>query len=148
MKLIYLAIGLVCISLLVSGCTVEEAASEIKEDAPSETTEDPLSENYDDGLDGALADLDAWGAGTNYILKDDVQDASKGYRCIKDNFSVDPTNKPPNTEFWDEILVFPIPNTIKLVAKKIVRLIDKVPTGPGGFLRTITGVRRFEEGEQ
>ena len=59
MKLIYLAIGLVCISLLVSGCTVEEAASEIQEDAPSETTEDPLSENYDDGLDGALADLDA-----------------------------------------------------------------------------------------
>lgn len=37
-----------------------------------------------------------------------------------------------------------VPNTIKLVAKKIVYTIDKQPQGAGGFLRTITGVKRFE----
>ena len=35
-------------------------------------------------------------------------------------------------------------NTIKLVAKKITYTIDKQPQGPGGFLRAITGVKRFE----
>lgn len=35
-------------------------------------------------------------------------------------------------------------NTIKLVAKKIRYVIDKTPMGPGGFLRYITGVKRFE----
>jgi len=34
-------------------------------------------------------------------------------------------------------------NTIDLVAKKIELTIDKTPTGPGGFLRTITGIKRF-----
>ena len=34
-------------------------------------------------------------------------------------------------------------NTIKLVAKNITYTIDKTPQGPGGFLRTITGVKRF-----
>jgi len=36
------------------------------------------------------------------------------------------------------------PNTIKLVAKKINYVIDKPPTGPGGFLRTIEGANRVE----
>ncbi len=36
------------------------------------------------------------------------------------------------------------PNTIKLVAKVINHRIDKPPTGPGGFLTTFTGVKRFE----
>lgn len=35
-------------------------------------------------------------------------------------------------------------NTIKLVAKKINYVIDKTPTGPGGFLRTIEGAKRIE----
>ena len=35
------------------------------------------------------------------------------------------------------------PNTIKLVAKKIRYEITKPPTGPGGFLRYIEGVKRF-----
>lgn len=34
-------------------------------------------------------------------------------------------------------------NTIKLVAKKIVYHISKTPGGPGGFIRTISGVKRF-----
>jgi len=38
-----------------------------------------------------------------------------------------------------------VPNTIKLVAKRINFVIDKPPTGPGGFLRTIEGARRIEE---
>jgi len=36
------------------------------------------------------------------------------------------------------------PNTIKLVAKRINYVIDKPPTGPGGFLRTIEGANRVE----
>ena len=46
------------------------------------------------------------------------------------------------------MLANPIPNTIKLVAKKIVRGIDKREGQGAGFIRTITGVRRFKEGEQ
>jgi len=38
-----------------------------------------------------------------------------------------------------------VPNTIKLVAKKLTYVIDKPPTGRGGFLRTIEGARRIEE---
>lgn len=101
--------------------------------------------------DRTLADLDDWVISTSYILKDDVKNNNKGFRCIQDNISAS-INEPDVganfTDFWEEITTFPIPNTIKLVAKKIVRLIDKVPTGPGGFLRTITGIRRFEEGEE
>jgi len=37
-----------------------------------------------------------------------------------------------------------IPNTIKLVAKKIIHEITKSPTGPGGYLITIDGSRRLE----
>lgn len=96
--------------------------------------------------DRTLDDIDDWVTATNYILKDDVQDLSIAYRCILDNTS-SAGNKPPNTTFWT-VLTTPVPNTIKLVAKKIVRLIDKVPTGPGGFLRTVTGIRRFQEGEE
>ena len=96
--------------------------------------------------DRTLSDIDIWVTATDYILKDDVQDAGIAYRCILDHTSSG-ANQPPDVTFW-EILDTPVPNTIKLVVKKIVRLIDKVPTGPGGFLRTITGVRRFEEGEQ
>jgi hypothetical protein len=36
------------------------------------------------------------------------------------------------------------PNTIKLVVKKIVHVIDKPPSGPGGYLTTFTGVKRLE----
>lgn len=36
------------------------------------------------------------------------------------------------------------PNTIKLVVKKTVHIIDKPPTGPGGFLTTFTGVKRLD----
>lgn len=99
--------------------------------------------------DRTVDDLDQWLTATDYILKDDVQNTNPtqtGFRCIQDHTS-SVSNEPPNTEFWD-VLPNPIPNTIKLVAKKIVRLIDKVPTGPGGFLRTLTGIRRFQEGEQ
>jgi len=37
-----------------------------------------------------------------------------------------------------------VPNTIKLVAKKINYVIDKRPDVPGGFLRTIEGAKRLE----
>ena len=40
-----------------------------------------------------------------------------------------------------------VPNTIKLVAKKIVYNIDGTTGGQGGFTRTVTGVKRFESGE-
>lgn len=36
------------------------------------------------------------------------------------------------------------PNTIKLVVKRHVIVIDKPPTGPGGFLSTFTGVKRLD----
>jgi len=97
--------------------------------------------------DRTTDDLDTWVTATIYTANNnDVQDVSVGYRCIQDHTSSG-TNQPPNATFW-EVLDNPIPNTIKLVAKKIVRGIDKRPHGPGGFLRTITGVRRFKEGEQ
>ena len=96
--------------------------------------------------DRTTADLDAWVISTQYTANSsDVQDGGDGYRCIKDNLSSG-ANKPPNLEFWDN-LPSEIPNTIKLVAKKIVRAIDKRPDGPGGFLRTLTGIRRFTEDE-
>jgi len=49
---------------------------------------------------------------------------------------VNEADKPDNGGF--------VPNTIKLVAKKIVYTIDKQPQGAGGFLKTITGVKRIE----
>jgi len=97
--------------------------------------------------DRTTADLDAWITATEYTANlNDVADVSVGYRCILDHISSG-ANQPPNATFW-QVLANPIPNTIKLVAKKIVRGIDKRPDGPGGFLRTITGVRRFAEGEE
>jgi len=97
--------------------------------------------------DRTTADLVAWVISTDYTANfSDVQDAGTGYRCILDHTS-DETNQPANATFW-EVLADPIPNTIKLVAKKIVRGIDKRPDGVGGFIRTITGVRRFVEGEE
>lgn len=97
--------------------------------------------------DRTTADLDAWVTATDYTANiNDVQDASIGYRCILTHTSSG-GNQPPNATFW-QVLSDPIPNTIKLVAKKIVRGIDKRPEGTGGFLRTITGVRRFSEGEE
>jgi len=97
--------------------------------------------------DRTTADLDAWVTATEYTANlNDVADVSIGYRCILDHLSSG-ANQPPNATFW-QVLANPIPNTIKLVAKKIVRGIDKRPDGPGGFLRTITGVRRFVEGEE
>jgi len=96
--------------------------------------------------DRTVSDLDSWVTATAYTTDDDVQDISVGYRCII-NHTSSGSNQPPNVSFW-VVLADPIPNTIKLVAKKIVRAIDKRPDGPGGYLRTITGVRRFVEGEQ
>ncbi len=97
--------------------------------------------------DRTTADLDAWLTATVYTANfNDVQDSSVGYRCILDHTSSG-ANQPPNATFW-EVLDNPIPNTIKLVAKKIVRAIDKRQGSGAGFIRTITGVRRFVEGEQ
>ena len=98
--------------------------------------------------DRTTNDLDQWLTATEYTANfNDVQDASVGYRCILDHTSSG-ANQPPNATFW-QVLADPIPNTIKLVAKKIVRGIDKREGGQGaGFIRTITGVRRFVEGEQ
>jgi len=95
--------------------------------------------------DRTVDDLLSWVTGTDYIIGDDVSQSGVGYRCVLNHLSSG-VNQPANATFWSP-LQNPIPNTIKLVAKKIVRLIDKVPDGPGGFLRTITGVRRFKEGE-
>lgn len=92
--------------------------------------------------DRTTTDLDAWVTVTNYIIDDDVQDLNVGYRCVQNNTSSG-TNKPPNVTFWS-VLTNPIPNTIKLVNKKTIHGIDKVPTGPGGALSTFTGVKRFE----
>ncbi len=104
------------------------------------------NENLVNDSDRTTSDLDTWITATDYIIGDDVQDLSVGYRCIQ-NHTSSGINQPPNISFW-QVLANPIPNTIKLVAKKIVRAIDKRPDGPGGFLRTITGVRRFREGEE
>jgi len=96
--------------------------------------------------DRTTADLDAWLTATDYTANlNDVQDAAVGYRCILDHLSSG-ANQPPSAE-W-EMLTDPIPNTIKLVAKKIVRGIDKRQGSGAGFIRTITGVRRFAEGEE
>ena len=98
--------------------------------------------------DRITSDLDAWGTAVSYTTDDDTQDGSPtavGYRCIT-NHTSNGTNKPPNVLFWS-VLNNPIPNTIKLVAKKIVRGIDKRPDGPGGYIRTLTGIRRFVEAD-
>lgn len=96
--------------------------------------------------DRTTSDLDAWVTATNYTNNiNDVQDASVGYRCIQTHLSSG-ANQPPNASFWS-VAPNPFPNTIKLVAKKIERTIDKRPSGPGGFLRILNGVRRFEESE-
>lgn len=96
--------------------------------------------------DRTTADLDAWVTATDYTANlNDVQDVSVGYRCILDHLSSG-ANQPPNATFW-EVLDNPIPNTVKLVAKKIIRGIDKRPDGPGGFLRTLTGARKPLTGE-
>ena len=55
---------------------------------------------------------------------------------LKDDKIVNRTDKPTD-----------VPNTIKLVAKKIVYNIDGTTGGQGGFTRTVTGVKRFESGE-
>lgn len=97
--------------------------------------------------DRTTSDLDAWGSSVKYTANfSDVSNSSVGYRCIADHTSSG-SNEPPNVSFW-EVLPNPIPNTIKLVAKKIIRGIDKRPSGVGGFLRTIIGIRRFKEGEE
>jgi len=97
--------------------------------------------------DRTTADLDAWVTATDYTANfNDVQDVSVGYRCILDHTSSG-ANQPPNATFW-QVLADPIPNTIKLVAKKVVRGIDKRQGEGAGFIRTITGVRRFVEGEE
>ncbi len=101
--------------------------------------------------DRTVTDLDAWVTATEYLVGfNDVQNGGNGYRCVRDNTS-SASNEPGVGANWEDFWVLlddPIPFTIKLVAKKIVRQIDKVPNGPGGYLRTVTGVRRFQEGEE
>lgn len=106
--------------------------------------ENPKLVNEDDM---SFTDLESWLTATKYVANEnDVQNqGTTGYRCIQSHTSAtinEPGVGANFTEFWDT-LVEPIPNTIKLVAKKIIRLIDKVPDGAGGFLRTVTGIRRF-----
>ena len=87
--------------------------------------------------------LPIWSALEPYVINDKVFHSPNGFVCIKDNTN----NVPPDAEFWTQ-LNNPIPNTIKLVVKKITRLIDKTPSGPGGYLTTLTTARRFKEGEE
>ena len=91
--------------------------------------------------------LNLWLSGRDYFVGNTVENSAVSYRCILDHTSSG-ANQPPNATFW-QLLDDPIPNTIKLVAKKIVRGIDKREGGQGGgFIRTITGVRRFTSGEE
>ena len=97
--------------------------------------------------DRTVSDLDEWVISTKYTANNtDIQRNGIGYRCIKDHSSLI-VNRPPDGNFWS-VLDDPIPNTIKLVAKKIVRAIDKRQGDGSGFIRTIHGTRRFREGEQ
>jgi len=90
--------------------------------------------------------LDAWLTATEYTANNnDVQDASVGYRCILDHLSSG-ANQPPNATFW-QVLDNPIPNTVKLVVKKVVRGIDKRQGSGAGFIRTIIGARKPLTGE-
>lgn len=93
--------------------------------------------------DRTINDIASWVTATEYLVNDDVKDVGVIYRCIKDNLSSG-INQPPDAEFWAS-LPNPIPNTIKLVVKRLERTIDKLPDGPGGFLRPLTGVKRFDE---
>jgi len=94
--------------------------------------------------DRTINDVDAWVTATDYFINDDVKDLGVIYRCIKDHTSA-AGNKPPAAEFWVSLGGGPIPNTIKLVIKKIEKNIDKLPSGsPSGLLYTFTGVKRFE----
>jgi len=96
--------------------------------------------------DRTTEDLDNWVTATEYAANNnDVKDVSVGYRCILDHESSG-ANKPPNATFW-QVLDNPIPNTVKLVAKKIVRGIDKRQGSGAGFIRTITGARKPLTGE-
>jgi len=96
--------------------------------------------------DRTTEDLDGWDTAIEYTANNnDVQDVSVGYGCILDHLSSG-ANKPPNATFW-QVLDNPIPNTLKLVVKKIVRGIDKRQGSGAGFIRTITGVRKPLTGE-
>ena len=96
--------------------------------------------------DMSVNDLDAWVTATDYSENLFVEEAGTAYRCIVSHTSSG-ANQPPNASFWTAQSE-PIPNTIKLVRKKIERLIDKTPSGPGGYLTTSTDIRRFAEGEE
>lgn len=96
--------------------------------------------------DMSVNDLEAWVTATDYSENMFVEESGTAYRCIVSHTS-DGTNQPPNASFWIAQSE-PIPNTIKLVRKKIERLIDKRSTGPGGYLTTSNDVRRFAEGEE
>ena len=56
---------------------------------------------------------------------------------LENSFIVDDADKPDGAGGF-------VPNTIKLVAKKLTFVIDKPPTGRGGFLRTVEGAKRIE----
>ena len=68
-------------------------------------------------------------------------DLKFGYSFFLENSALvnraDRNASPPDANNGD-------PNTIKLVVKRIVHVIDKPPTGPGGYLTTFTGVKRLE----
>jgi len=83
---------------------------------------------------------DAWVTATEYEVGDKVTEATIKYQCIKDHTS-GAANKPPNAEFW-VVLPNKVPNTIKLVAKKIEYSISRPAAGRGGVERRIKGVER------
>ena len=78
----------------------------------------------------------------NYKKGNDVKIGMDGFRCIKDNLS-SALNEPQNSEFWSAEFTETVPNTIKLVAKKIEYSISRPPSGRGGLQRRIQGIKRF-----
>ncbi len=76
-----------------------------------------------DDEDRTTDDLDAWVISTEYFVGlDDVQNGGTGYRCIQDNTAASINEPGVGTNFADfwQVLANPIPNTIKLVVKKLV----------------------------
>lgn len=119
-----------------------ETTTELRYDIPYGASYFLENKHLVSNSDRTVNDLSPWVTATDYIVNDDVQDLSVGYRCIQDHTSSG-ANKPPNATFWI-VLPNPIPNTIKLVNKRGLHTIDKPPSGPGGALSTFTGIKRFE----
>lgn len=85
--------------------------------------------------------LPAWASGVDYTVGTLVQNLNNGWQAIT-NHTSSLANEPPSSDWQAEN--DPLSNTIKLVNKKVRYVIDKPPTGPGGFLRYITGVKIIE----